>query len=427
MTLTPQGYKKRLIDDVLPEYLEAFGAVVIEGPKFCGKTWTALHHAKSVFYVADPTDGFKNRLLANHNPSVALLGDTPRVLDEWQQAPGLWDAVRFDVDKGAGKGRYLLTGSATPIDGATIHSGAGRIARLTMRPMSLFESGDSTGQISLKSIIEQEDIPTVAGTFTIEALSNIMIRGGWPENLDLPLRVSQKLATQYLFTIAQSDISSIDNKLRNPSKVMALLQSLARNNAQTASYATIQKDIILHTVGESLSEKSVMEYIGLLKRLFVIEEVRGWSPHITSSAKLRSNPKRMFIDPSLALAGMDANADALIADTTTTGSVFESLVIRDLLIYLQLYDAQLYYYRDNSGLEVDVIVSWSAYKWGAFEIKLSAMREDQAAKSLKRLEKKMTASGVAEPMFLGIITGLGGIAKKRSDGIYTIPIDCLRP
>ncbi|MCL2757417.1 MAG: AAA family ATPase [Coriobacteriia bacterium] len=332
-TLTRPGYRHRLIDELIPQYLAAFGAILIEGPKYCGKTWTCLHHSQSVYYVSDPDNNYANRARARLDPSGILIGEKPRLIDEWQEAPGIWDAIRFSVDQGRDKGGFLITGSSTACGTDTTHSGTGRIARLSMRPMSLFESGDSTGTVSLADLINQKGITLQPSRLNLGSLARLLVRGGWPESIDLSEAAAALIPKQYLLSLAQKDISRLDGIKRDSAKATALLSSIARNTAQIVSNTTIEKDIALNSDGERLSPQTIADYLAKLKELFVIEEIPGWAPALRSPMRLRLTPKRYFVDPSLAVAGLKADTTTLLQDMKTFGFLFENLVIRDLLIY----------------------------------------------------------------------------------------------
>jgi len=427
MTLTPEGYRPRLLDKIIPTYLEAFGALEIKGPKWCGKTWTSLHHANSAYYIADPSNNYANRTRAQLDATGVLAGAEPRVLDEWPEAPAIWDAVRQEVDRGKSRGRFILTGSATPQDLTTTHSGTGRVARLTLRPMTLFESGDSSGEVALGDLAQQADIPPASSHLTLDTLIELVIRGGWPESVGASFQAARLLPEQYLLSVSQSDISRIDNIKRDPEKVMALLRSLARTDCGIVSYATYAADIAHYNSGEMITEQSIASYLKLLRRLFVIEDVPGWAPALRSPVRLRSNPKRYFVDPSLAAAGLRADATTLREDTKTLGFLFENLVMRDLLVYAEHNQAEVSYYLDNSQLDADVILSYPGEQWAAIEIKLGSNKEDAGAAKLLRLQKKLVARDAKPPRFLAVITGIGTTAHRRDDGVYCVPIDCLKP
>jgi len=424
MPLTEEGYKPRLIDAEVTAAMRAFGAVSIEGPKWCGKTWTALNHANSVYYVSDPSGNFANRERALIDPSLILKGEHPRLIDEWQVVPGIWDAVRFTVDRGHERGMYLLTGSATPPRTSYIHSGAGRIDSVRMRPMSLFESGESTGAVSLGDLLAQRKWNTADSTLSLENLIALIVRGGWPQSLSLDSESAARIPISYVQKIAHEDISELDGQGRDPSKIQATLRSLARNNASLVTNAVIERDT--HASSEPVSSDSISVYLSALKRLYVLDEIFGWSPHIRSSKRTQTSPKRLFVDPSLAVAALGATPQMLLDDLTTLGFLFEGLCLRDLLVYAQALGASIYHYRDDSGLEAAAIIQLRNGDWGAFEIKLSAHQVDKAADNLMRLKKRMARSSAKPPSCLVVITGVNGFAHTRSDGIHVVPLDCLR-
>jgi predicted AAA+ superfamily ATPase len=408
---------------MIDEHLESFGAVSIEGPKYCGKTWTALNHAESVFFLMDPARNYANRQIASTNPASVLTGAQPRLIDEWQEAPGVWDAIRFEVDRGKGKGRYLLAGSANPRSKAPLHSGTGRISRLSMWPMSLFESGESTGDISLASIIRGEPIEDRLYPYSSEQLAFVAARGGWPESIGLPLKPALRLPEQYLKSLYSSDISTPDNTRRDPRKVEALVMALARSNATLVTNTTLKWDVS-QGLG-SISAPTIAAYLAALKRVFVLEEVPGWAPDRRAKARMRTGPKRFLVDPSLAIAALGMSPETLINDPATFGMVFESLCLRDLSVYADCLSARLFHYHDNSGLEVDAIVENRDGSYIAIEIKLSGESDDHAAMTLLGFARKMEKQGIPAPKALVVISG-GGLAHIRQDGIYVVPITCLR-
>ena len=430
MTVRKEGYKTRLVDKKLSEYLKLFGAVSVEGPKWCGKTWTSLNHAGSVSYIMDPAGGYSNRTRAQLNPSLILDGKTPRVIDEWQEVPGIWDAVRFDIDSKPGFGKYILTGSVTPPRESYRHSGAGRIAIIRMRPMTLFESGDSEGLISLAGIFSGKKLKPFTADIDLERLIDITIRGGWPQTLNLSAEKAGSVSAEYINALLKNDLFSNNFSKRNSAKLHVLLRSLARNNATTVSETTISADID----GEnrkrqsnediSLSRNSVSQYIADLKRIFVIEDIPGWDPGIRSKTRLRMSPKIVFADPSLAVAALGIGRRRLLEDLNTFGFMFENLCLRDLCAYAEFHGGSLYHYRDNSNLEVDAIIEIKD-SWGAFEIKLGENQIEAAAQTLLRLKNKLVSAGAREPSCLGVITG-GGLGRKRKDGIYVIPVNALK-
>jgi predicted AAA+ superfamily ATPase len=432
MSLRKNGYIKRIVDHRIEEYLNIFGALLIEGPKWCGKTWTALNHANSVAYIMDPNDSYSNKTLAKINPALLLPGKKPRLIDEWQEAPGIWDAVRFDVDQAPGYGKYLLTGSATPPRETYAHSGAGRIAIIRMRPMTLSESGDSTNMISLKSIFEGEEIEPYLADIDLLKLIDISVRGGWPETLNMSIKKAGNVASEYINAITRNEMLCENQSKRNPAKMLKLLKSLARNNATTASIKTLSMD----TDGSErkdqneddikISRDSVTEYLKVLKEIFVIEELSAWNPEVRSKTIIRSAAKRIFADPSLAVASLNLSRNKLVQDFNTFGFIFENLCLRDLLVYADFYQGHLFHYHDNSDLEVDAIIEMPDGKWGAFEIKLGEHQVDTAARSLCLLRDKMVSNGAEHPSCLCVITG-GGFGRKRDDGVYVIPINSLKP
>jgi predicted AAA+ superfamily ATPase len=423
MALTQKGYKPRLIDDKLIKYLRLFGALSIEGPKWCGKTWTALNHANSVVYILDPENHYANREAAKLNPASILTGEKPLLVDEWQEVPGIWDAVRFTSDKTKDKGLFLLTGSVTPEKNSYAHSGAGRIGRIRMRTMSLYESGDSSGVVSLLGLFGGERIDPGISRLTQEKLIHLAVRGGWPANSEASIEESSILPEQYILALAETDITHADNIKRNPDLALHLLSAVARTNMTTASIITIATDVQARF--GNISRQTIAEYLSVLKRLYVIEEIPQWFPELRDRLHLRKTPKRMLADPSIAVSALKANWNNLVRDPGTLGSVFENLCLRDLLVYSEVAGAKLSHYHDTQGLEVDVIVELDT-RWGAIEIKLGSHRVDEGATALKRLKAKLVSKGAAEPAFLSVIVG-GGPLHTRDDGIHVIPIDCLKP
>jgi len=423
MALKQKGYKTRLVDKKLSEYLKLFGAVSVEGPKWCGKTWTSLCHANSVSYIMDPAGNYSNKERALLDPSLILNGTLPRVIDEWQEVPGIWDAVRFDIDKTPGIGKYILTGSVTPPRESYKHSGTGRIAIIRMRPMTLFESGDSAQKVSFGQIFSGKKIKTFIADINLKKLIDITIRGGWPQTLNIPIEKAGYISIEYINALIKNDLFSNDFTKRNSVKLNVLLRSLARNNSTTVSETTLAAD----TIGDNtLSRNSVIEYITDLKRIFVIENIPGWNPGIRSKTRIRMSPKIIFADPSLAIAALGIERRHLLDDLNTYGLMFENLCLRDLSVYSEFYGGSLYHYRDNSNLEVDAIIEMKDGSWGAFEIKLGENQIDSAAQTLIRLKNKMISNGAKEPSCLTVITG-GGFGRKREDGVYVIPINSLMP
>jgi hypothetical protein len=431
MVIKKEGYKTRLIDKKLSEYLKLFGAVSVEGPKWCGKTWTSLYHANSVSYIMDPTGDYSNKTRATLNPSLILEGKTPRVIDEWQEVPGIWDAVRFDIDKAPGLGKYILTGSVTPPRESYSHSGAGRIAFIRMRPMTLYESDDSTEAVSFIHLFSGKRIKPFTADIDLSRLIDITIRGGWPQTLNLPIEKAGNVSDEYINALLKNDLFSSDFSRRNSLKLNILLRSLARNNTTTVSETTLTADIDGENRKEqnnediSLSRNSVSQYIADLKRIFVIEDIPGWDPGIRSKTRIRMMSKIMFADPSLAIAALGIGKRRLFEDLNTFGFMFENLCLRDLSAYTEFYGGSLYHYRDNSNLEVDAIIEMKDGSWGGFEIKLGENQADAAAQTLIRLKNKMVSNGTREPSCLAVITG-GGLGRKLKNGVYVIPVNALK-
>jgi predicted AAA+ superfamily ATPase len=421
--LTEDGYRPRLIDEQIAEALESFGAVSIEGPKFCGKTWTALNHAASVFYVMDPEGNYANRQLARMNPSLAIQGGEPRLIDEWQVAPGVWDAVRFAVDREKRKGRFILTGSSTPIKEKPVHSGAGRVAKVFLRPLTLFESGDSDGAVSLRGLFESEPVVSGLPGGGLEVMARLCVRGGWPENIDAPQGKAMRMPAQYVRVIETSDISEPDGVPRDPQKVAALLRALARNNATMVKNTALKYDVA--QAGMPVSTPTIASYLTACKQIFILEEIGGWVPDARAKARVRTSPKRYLVDPSLVCAILGVSASKLLTDMPLFGQVFEGLCVRDLQVYAWAMDAVLKHYHDDDGLEVDAIIERRDGSYAAVEIRLATGHEDVAAASLSRFAAKLTAKQARPPEFLMIITG-GGIPYRRQDGIVVVPITSLR-
>ncbi|MCL2655620.1 MAG: DUF4143 domain-containing protein [Coriobacteriia bacterium] len=425
MSLTEKGYQERIVDKEIDLLLGLFGALVIEGPKWCGKTWTVLNHAESITYLMDPKNDYANREMARVNPASVLEGLHPHAIDEWQEVVGIWDAVRFEVDRSKERGKFLLTGSTKPLMKKPLHSGIGRIGRVAMRPMTLFESRDSSGRISLKQIFENEDFGAYAALTDLEHLAYLSTRGGWPENRETPIDQSHRLPQNYLNELAHSEISELDDEInRDPQKVTALLQALARNTASTVSNATLQRDA--SNADNSLSKPTATNYLAALRRLYALEEISAWKPALRSKVRVQAAPKRMLVDPSLAVAGLGAKPQQLMRDMPTFGHIFESLCLRDLQVYARAIEGKLFHYRDSTGLEVDAIIELGMAVYGAFEVKLNMTRTDEAVASLMRFKRKMEQGGYSPPACMAVITG-GGVVQKRPDGIYVVPITELKP
>ncbi len=421
-----KGYKPRVIDETIEQYLKTFGAICIEGPKWCGKTWTSSHHSNSEIYIGDPSGNFQNRTLAQMSPELVLDGKSPRLIDEWQEVPPLWDAVRHKVDESGGKGQFILTGSATPNHKGIMHSGAGRIARIKMHTMSLYESGDSSGEISLAELCNGNFTPTMTGEVYINDLIEYIIKGGWPANVDIPAEQAALLPLQYIDAIIEDDVYRIDGVKRNKEKMKLLLRSLARNESTTVTNSVLAKDI-KEIDDVNIDKDTVAEYLDIFKRLFIIDNQRPFAANIRSSVRVKQAEKRHFCDPSIACALLKATPHMLINDLQTLGFLFEALCERDLKIYAESFGASLYHYQDYDNKKIDAVIELSNGEWCAFEIKLGANQIDEAAKNLLDINKKIEKDPKGKPAkVLCVICGLSNAAYKRPDGVYVVPITALK-
>ncbi len=418
-------YKPRVIDDMVRKYLSVFGAVCVEGPKWCGKTWTSSYHSNSEFLVGDPANNFQNRSLAELAPAIVLDGDAPRLIDEWQEVPSLWDAVRYAVDQKSEKGRFILTGSSTPRRKGVLHSGAGRIGKLRMRPMSLYESGDSSGEVSLRNLCEGRPVSALTGEVDLRDLANFIVRGGWPGNLDAPIENASILPQAYLDAILDDDSQRVDGKKYDVAKMRLLLHSLARNESTTATKKKLLDDI-KEADDRTIDAETVATYLDVFDRLFLLDNQMPFSTNIRSSVRVKQAEKRHFCDPSLACALLKATPDRLINDLETFGFLFEALVERDLKIYAESFGANVFHYQDYSGREIDAVVEMSDGKWCAFEIKLGANQIDKAAAGLVALRDSIAESGGVAPSVLCVICGMSNAAYVRPDGVYVVPVTALR-
>ena len=419
-------YLPRIIDNKIEEYLEVFGAVCVEGPKWCGKTWTSSYHSKSEIMIGDPSGNFQNRRLAEMSPELVLEGETPRLIDEWQEVPPLWDAVRYKVDSRADKGQFILTGSATPNHKGILHSGAGRIAKLKMRTMSLYESGDSSGEVSLEQLCRGEFEQTMTGAVVLKELISLIIRGGWPASLNLPAAAAALIPAEYLKAVIDDDVYRIDGIKRNTAKMKLLLRSLARNESTTATNKTLKNDI-KETDDEDIDVETVKEYLDIFERLFIIESQPPFSSGIRSSVRIKQAVKRHFSDPSLACALLNATPDSLMADLNTLGFLFEALCERDLRIYAEAFGGNLYHYQDYRGKEIDAVIELADGNWAAFEIKLGANQIDTAAENLLKIKQSIEKDPKGKPpTVLCVVCGLASAAYRRPDGVYVVPITALK-
>ena len=419
-----KNYLPRLCDVELQMALKSSGAVLIEGAKWCGKTSTATLASESVVYLQDPDHARAYQAIADTKPSLLLKGTTPRLLDEWQVAPVLWDAVRFEVDQRTEPGQFILTGSAVPMESETAHTGTGRISRIKMRTMSLFESKESNGQISLSALFagKQEDIGALSD-LTIEKMAFILCRGGWPASISIEGIPACRMAIDYVEAIINQDVSRVDNVEKNPERVRLLLRSLARNISTTSTFQTIRKDMEATDIG--LSDKTIQTYMNALRRIFVIEDLPAWAPSLRSKTAIRTSEKRHFVDPSIATAVLRTNPKGILADFTFFGFLFEALCTRDIRIYAQAIDGDVFHYRDKSGLEADLIVRLRDGRWAAIEVKLGTKQIEEAAKNLLTLKSKINEESMGKESFLMILTG-GQYAYQRKDGIWIVPIGCLK-
>ena len=420
-----EDYRPRLIDNIIDSYLEAFGAVCVEGPKWCGKTWTSSYHCKSEIMLRNPDGNFQNRQLAQMSPSLVLEGETPRLIDEWQEVPQLWDAVRYKVDQSGNKGQFILTGSATPNHKGILHSGAGRIAKLRMRPMSLFESGNSSGDISLKDICEGRIEPKISGEVDLRKLIDFIIRGGWPANQETTLKQAAYLPIQYIRAVLDDDVYRIDNVKRDKHKMELLLRSLARNEATTVTNKKLKNDI-KEIDDEDIDVETVSAYLDVFQRLFLTDNQKPFEAKLRSSIRIKQAEKRHLSDPSLAAALLNATPEMLLNDLNTLGFLFEALCERDLKIYAESFDAELYHYQDYNNNEMDAVIAMPDGKWCGFEIKLGANQIDMAAENLIKIKNEIKASGGIAPDSLCVICGLSNAAYQRPDGVFVVPITALR-
>lgn len=428
MSLTPSGYRPRLLDSVIADHLEAFGGVQIDGPKWCGKTWTAMHHANSITTL----DETATRITAEADHGTALIGEWPHLIDEWQTVPTIRDSVRHMIDRNANKpGQYILTGSSAPPESQYEHSGAGRIAHLRMRPMSLYEQGRSTGQVSLQGLFDGE-CPTVATVNSLTEIAEWTCRGGWPSTMDAPLRRALLTPRQYLQAVCEDNAPRLG---KNSLLTRRIIMSLARNNTTAATITTITRDLY-GDEKEAMKEPSritTTSYIDMLEREYLIEELPCWDAPIKSRNRMRVKPKRYFADPSLAVAALGMTPARLVRDGQTFGDMFENLALRDLRIYASawngLEDARLFFYRDERGLEADAIIELSDGRWGAVEVKLGINKLNEATESLLKVRDKVIGANpmarIPDPSFLMMLVGHGERSFRTREGIYVVPLTLL--
>lgn len=422
-----KNYLPRITDKLLDERLKAKGAILIEGPKWCGKTTSAKEFAKSFIAMDEPDKTKQYKQMAELNPSALLEGETPRLVDEWQLAPNLWNAVRYEVDKRDDFGQFILTGSAVPAEfDASMHSGTGRISRLYMRTMSLYESKDSDGAVSLSDLFDDKEI-SCANHKTLDDIAFLICRGGWPISIKLEGKASLFQAIDYFDSVVKNDISRVDSVKRDVEKAKSLLRSYARHVGSQAPLETIRKDMLANQA-DTFDQVTLYSYIDALKKIFVIEDAPAWNPNIRSKTAIRSTDTRYFIDPSIATAALGIGPKDLIQDLNTMGFLFENLAVRDLRIYSELLDGSVYHYRDKSGLECDAVIHLRNGSYGLVEIKLGGDKPiEEGAETLKTLFDLIDTNSMKKPSFMMVLCAQAPFAYKRNDGVYVVPITSLRP
>ena len=420
-------YRKRIADEILARKLEGKGAVLIEGPKWCGKTTTAEQIASSILYMDEPEKKEQNIAMSELNPKRLLKGATPRLIDEWQIAPKLWDAIRFEVDHRGELGQFVLTGSAVPADTKEItHSGTGRFTWLTMRPMSLYESGDSSGEVSLKTLFDGVTEIDGASDLDIDRLAFLVCRGGWPQAVDMRDEIALDQAMDYYDAVVRSDINRADDVQKNPEKVRRLMRSYARNQGSQVPNTVLAQDVSANDEA-FMSDDTVASYVSALQKIFVVEDMPAWNPNLRSKTAIRSSDTRYYIDPSIAAAALGIGPNDLVNDLKTFGFLFETLCIRDLRVFADALNGEVYHYRDKDGQECDAVIHLKNGKYGLIEIKLGGDKLiEEGAKSLKAMEAKIDTDKMNAPSFLMVLIGIGDYAYRRQDGVYVVPISCLK-
>lgn len=419
-------YKKRIVDNIIETKLKGKGAVLIEGPKWCGKTTTSSRFAKSTIVMTDPKSEKENLLLAEVNPELLLEGNTPRLIDEWQVAPKLWDAIRFVVDKRNNEGQFLLTGSSTPVNRDDIdHSGAGRFAWVTMRTMSLYESGDSTGEVSLSDVFKGKNI-NGTNKLTLNDITYLICRGGWPKSVSMEPEIALEQPFDYIDAIVKTDASKVDGIVKNEERLRKFLRAYSRNVSTQVTLTSLKEDMIVNDV-DSLNEDTISLYINAFKKLFVIEEMEAWNPNLRSKTAIRTSDTRYFVDPSIASSSLGLGPTDLIKNLNTCGLFFENLVVRDLRVYAESLKGNVYHYRDASNLECDAVIHLRNGEYGLVEIKLGGDKLiEEGVKNLLDLANKIDTDKMNKPSFLMIITATSNYAYRRPDGVYVVPIGCLK-
>lgn len=420
-------YKQRIADRILQRKILGKGAVLIEGPKWCGKTTTAKQLAKSFLDLGDSAILKQSTALIDISPQTLLKGDTPRLIDEWQALPSIWDSIRSEVDRRGEPSQFILTGSSVlPEADETIHSGTGRFATIKMRPMSLYESGESTGTVSLKELFECDSIEVQQNDLELEDIAYLTCRGGWPWATLISREVALDQAFEYFDSVVKKDILRVDKVKRSAERAKLLLRSYARNISQQVSYGTIRKDMLSNDAS-TLDEDTVADYIKALKKLFVIEDLAAWNPNIRSKAAIRTSDTRHFVDPSIGTAALGLGPQDLINDMKSFGFFFEDMVVRDLRVYAEALDGELYYYRDSNGLECDTVLHRRNGSYALLEVKLGGEQNiEEGAMSMISLAKNIDTDKTPSPSFMAVIVGVGQYAYQRKDGVYVIPIGCLR-
>lgn len=420
-------YKHRIADRILERKVLGKGAVLIEGPKWCGKTTTAKQLSKSILDLGDSSVLMQSSQLIEISPKALLEGKTPRLIDEWQALPTIWDCIRSEVDRRGEPSQFILTGSSVlPEAEETIHSGTGRFAYIKMRTMSLYESGESTGSISLSDLFEGKSFEVLQNEMDIDELAYLICRGGWPWATLIPKEVALDQAFDYVDSVVQKDIQRVDKIKRSPDRARLLLRSYARNISQQISYATIRKDMLANDAS-TLDEDTVADYVKALKKLFVIEDLAAWNPNIRSKAAIRTSDTRHFVDPSIGTAALRLGPKDLINDLQSFGLFFEDLVVRDLRVYAEALDGELYHYRDSSGLECDTVFHRRNGSYALLEVKIGGEnRINEGAANLLALAKNIDTNKMSAPSFMAVIIGVGKYAYQRKDGVYVIPIGCLK-
>lgn len=426
---TPDGYIPRIVDYQIDDLMKIYGAVCVEGPKWCGKTWTSRNHAASVSFISDPANNFMNKQLAETDPSLVLEGKLPRLIDEWQEVPSIWDAVKFRVDQTKDKGLYILTGSSTPVRKGELHGGSGRIGKVRMRTMSLYESGHSSGNISIMDLFDDKLKAISLRDIRLTELVDYVVRGGWPGSQTLSPNQSQRILKDYLINIPD-DMERTDGKKRDIKKVTALLRALGRAESNMTFKSNLKR--VMEEYSEDnlnaspASIDTISDYLDCFNRLFLLEDQPYFENKLRSSVKALKNPKRHFADPSLAVAAIDASHEMLMQDLNTFGYLFEALCIRDLRIYADYHGTSVYHYSDEDNNEADAIIQLNDGRWGMFEIKVGFNQVDAAANGLISLKEKFYRETKSEPAFLCVICGMSMAAYKRPDGVFVVPVTALK-